>query len=95
MNATLKAISGYRPFDPSSDKPLHVHDCDNCLYLGSHARDTRHTWDLYYCDQMGVPTYVARWGNDDKYDSGIGFITRHSVLALAFARHMSMQYGKG
>jgi len=47
----------------SNSKPIHVHDCDECVYLGSEDG-----CDLYYCDRE--PTLIARYGIDGDYMSG-------------------------
>lgn len=42
------------------DKPKFIPDsCPNCQYLGSDD-----TYDYYTCPQMGMRTYIARYGNE-------------------------------
>ena len=46
--------------------PAFEHDCDECVFLGRYEDH-----DLYLCPQGGMPTVVARWGNDGpEYTSG-------------------------
>lgn len=46
--------------------PRYTHDCDSCTCLGQLGNH-----DLYYCDQSGRPTVIARWGDDGpQYVSG-------------------------
>ncbi len=48
-------------------KPIYAHDCDNCTYL-----DTIEYLDLYFCPQGGMPTILARYGNNGQdYSSGL------------------------
>ena len=48
--------------------PEYADDC--CVFLG-----TLNCNDLYYCDQRGMPTVIARsrWGQDGDYESGMCF----------------------
>lgn len=51
------------------EAPLHTHDCDRCVFLGTYERH-----DLYYCgsQRIGSTTVIARWGSDgSEYSSGI------------------------
>lgn len=46
--------------------PHFQHDCEECVYIGHYDEH-----DLYRCPQMGMPTIVARFGDDGPdYDSG-------------------------
>lgn len=65
--------------------PAHQHDCENCAYLGTKAYHP-HQWDLYWCDQGGRPTVIARSGDLGEYTSGLGFVDRDVFLALAYVR---------
>lgn len=49
-----------------------VHDCDHCVPLGPYfAFDKVH--DLYWCEQGGRPTVIARYSGDGPdYTSGVG-----------------------
>lgn len=47
----------------------HQHDCDKCISLGEHNE-----YDLYYCEQGGLPTVIARFGPEGEYKSGMCFI---------------------
>jgi hypothetical protein len=49
-----------------SEMPHFQHDCDDCVFIGHYADH-----DLYRCPQMGMPTIVARYGDDGAgYTSG-------------------------
>lgn len=51
----------------ASEIPRYKHDCDKCVYLGQHEN-----YDLYYCEQSGLPTVICRWGNNGcDYHSGL------------------------
>lgn len=46
--------------------PRFEHDCDECVFIGHYGGH-----DLYRCPQMGMPTIVARYGDDGaEYTSG-------------------------
>ena len=48
-----------------------IHDCKRCVDLGVYIDDgIEH--DLYFCEQFGVPTVIARYGNSGgDYISGL------------------------
>lgn len=47
--------------------PRYMHDCDQCLFLGTYD-----FYDLYYCDKE--PTIICRFTNDPcDYSSGLVF----------------------
>lgn len=53
-----------------TDKPIHKHDCDRCVFLGSFNGE-----DLYYCPtyDKSFPkgwTLISRYGVDGDYCSG-------------------------
>ena len=50
------------------NKPIYPHDCDDCIPLGAFNNQ-----DLYYCDQLGMPTVISRFGIDGNYTSGLCF----------------------
>ena len=62
------------------------HDgCSGCISLGN-LRDGDVWYDLYYCPQNGVPTVIARYGNEGhEYMSGMGSISLNP-LKVAKAR---------
>jgi hypothetical protein len=66
------------------DGPKWPHDCDGCTYLGTRWHTVN--WDLYHCSQGGRPTVIARRGEGEDYISGIEFIDREPMLALAYVR---------
>lgn len=50
-------------------EPLWEHDCDDCIFLGSHQER-----DFYFCEQleMGRPTLISRFGSrGHQYVSGV------------------------
>ena len=55
------------------------HDCEACVPLGEHDYA-----DLYYCDQHGIPTLIARY-SDEGYDyiSGLEFACFNPDLIVA------------
>jgi hypothetical protein len=61
---------------------LYVHDCDKCTNLGEYRGH-----DLYHCEQGGLPTVIARFGNDGAaYKSGMVFKTVDRELGIAARR---------
>lgn len=92
MNVVLKALKNVN--NPVIvNTPVHSHDCDDCDFLGS-VNHNDHIYDLYYHTNKKetYQTFVARYGNDEKYDSGMPFITTHPMLALAFVRKIVKDY---
>lgn len=51
-------------------RKMHQHDCDHCEYLGNWQRNAEH-YDLYFCRQNGIPTVIARFGEEGDYFSGL------------------------
>lgn len=50
--------------------PRYLHDCADCVYLGSAPDETGEVWDLYACQQgrnddgaARLPTLLLRWGS--------------------------------
>lgn len=66
-------------------KPVHQHDCECCTYLGTFldGDECPENYDLYHCDQMGMPTVIARYGPDGDYMSGMVFAANNPLLGLA------------
>jgi len=56
------------------------HDCDQCKPLGEHEE-----YDLYFCEQNGSPTVIARFGLDGDYLSGLP-VSNSGVLFVAKTR---------
>lgn len=51
--------------------PNWQHDCKQCTFLGT-LHEGRDWWDFYYCRQHGIPTVIARFGDDGpEYMSGM------------------------
>ena len=58
------------------------HDCEICTFLGQFE-----DYDLYFCPQKsGNFTVLARWGEYEKYYSGIAFAKNFNPLAEAEKR---------
>ena len=52
-------------------KPVHEHDCETCIYMGTITRKKR-KFDLYYCGyRPGRSTVIARYGKLGDYLSGL------------------------
>jgi hypothetical protein len=68
------------------DGPTHVHDCEECIYLGTKYFVA--TYDLYWCSQGTRPTVIARRGEAGDYESGLDFVDRTPIMALAYVRAM-------
>jgi hypothetical protein len=66
------------------DGPTHVHDCEECIYLGTKYFVA--TYDLYWCSQGTRPTVIARRGEAGDYESGLDFVDRTPIMALAYVR---------
>jgi hypothetical protein len=49
-------------------KPIHVHDCDFCTFLGNDQLYMNPV-DMYVCSQSGSPTLIIRWGDKGGYTS--------------------------
>ena len=69
--------------------PKYKHDCSQCTFLGCYYYKGI-TYDLYYCPQSGIPTFIARYGENGNYLSGINFaisdlLNGHSNSPLAMA----------
>lgn len=60
-------------------EPRHQHDCEECVFLGTHER-----YDLYYC--KANPTVIARYGTEGDYLSGLAAASLVPVLAIATVR---------
>lgn len=66
--------------------PMFTHDCEQCVFLGHYNNH-----DLYYCGhpdvQQGIPTLIARWGNDGpEYSSGMAFVGTIPEITEAYRR---------
>lgn len=66
--------------DESTER-RYKHDCETCKFLGHYNE-----YDLYYCSQTGLPTVIARYGDDGpEYTSGMG--SDHPALVEARSRY--------
>jgi len=75
------------------DKPVHVHDCGSCVFLGTRSGNGKR-YDLYYCpsrEESTIPSVIARYGADADYISGLEFISIEPMLAQAFV--LALQAG--
>lgn len=79
---TLKAL-------PIVGKPIHKHDCNCCTFLGN-SKDEQYDFDLYYCPQGGMPTLIARFGENGDYVSGMSFADTIPVLGEAKERAIKL-----
>lgn len=70
-------------------KPLYLHDCDACTFLGVHG-----TSDLYHCLQGGfLPTLIVREGNQgENYLSGAIFAER-GIPSFVEAKERALALG--
>lgn len=64
-------------------KPQHLHDCEECVFLGTHEN-----YDLYYCSAN--PTVIARYGSEGDYISGLVFAERIPALNVAADRAITV-----
>ena len=68
-------------------KPVHEHDCDQCLFVGQLSAPilgdpTRSiTWDFYRCAKGPGGTTIARYGPDSAYLSTPDRVTSITQLA--------------
>lgn len=68
----------------AGERPLYMHDCRACTYLGRYDSGGD-TYDLYYCPQLGLPTVIARYG-DEGHEYTSGMTSDHPALAEARQR---------
>jgi hypothetical protein len=66
----------------------HPHDCEKCSPLGQY-----NDYDLYYCDQSGRPTVIARYGIDGEYRCGLEFGKTGIDPVLSLAYKMAVMNG--
>lgn len=48
-------------------QPLHKNDCSNCKYLATVTGPDNSLVDVYWCPQNGMPTWIARYGDEAEY----------------------------
>jgi hypothetical protein len=71
-------------------EPIHKHDCDVCIYLGSYQLVV--DYDLYLCEAS--KTVIARWGSEGyQYDSGLALIQHNVFIAVAARRALAYYMG--
>lgn len=60
------------------EHPRHTHDCDHCVFLGRWKE-----FDLYHHPDIGSgENFIARYGNDGKYLSGLSIAQEQYQSAL-------------
>jgi len=70
--------------------PIHKHDCDVCIYLGSYQLIL--DYDLYLC--QASKTVIARWGSEgNQYDSGLALIPNYPAITVAARRALAYFMG--
>lgn len=69
------------------------HDHAGCIYLGStFAAGPMPTADLYFCEQGGFPTVIARFSSDESdYTSGLALADHDEYLGAA--KHLAQIRG--
>ena len=75
----------WEPAEPPHSGPKWEHDCPGCIYLGSRSH-YEYEYDLYYCPPnkfSAKPNLVARRGVDGDYVSGLDWVEREPMLAVA------------
>lgn len=72
--------------------PIYAHDCDVCKFLG-HLDDGKDALaDLYFCDETGMPTVIARFGKGSDYVSGIEFVGKVGSITEAYRRAIELGF---
>ena len=66
------------------DEARYQHDCDECIFLGTHGK-----YDLYFCPAN--PTVIARYGTEGDYLSGLALVGQ--VPELAVAAELALERG--
>ncbi len=80
-------------FTVVEERPTFETDCKQCVFLGGFRDPVDHApCDLYYCDNGGLVTVIARYGDASSYTSGLVIARsdrergRRTPLAEALAR---------
>lgn len=83
-----------------TDKPKFTHDCGNCIFLGTYKGGVfidsteKDLYDLYFCQQSGHPTVIARYGNEgSQYQSGMNFARPDGIQPLYQAKLRAIKLG--
>ena len=71
-----------RPKYDRHNGPHWEHDCDACIFLGSRPHYDRE-YDLYFCNAGNTRNVIARHGTMGDYLSGMSFLDREPMLAVA------------
>lgn len=85
----------------TSNKPLYVHDCDCCKFLGRFSwaqpgSEKADDYDLYYHGNgknSDGETVIARFGRDGDYYSGIWSSYTANIVPLVIARIRAVEAG--
>jgi len=73
-------------------KAKYKHDCKECKFLGQYEFKSE-IYDLYFCEQDGLPTIIARYGDDGpEYISGLSFADRFEPLKEARERSIKQKF---
>jgi len=73
-------------------KTKYKHDCQKCIFLGQYEFKGE-IYDLYFCEQDGLPTVIARYGNDGpEYISGLQFANSFEPIKEAKERSIKLNY---
>lgn len=73
-------------------EPIHQHDCDSCIYVGSftwvrysreHADERQLQHDCYVCPSKPV-NLVVRFGELGEYASGVEFMRHSKTIRMAY-----------
>lgn len=82
---TLGGRSTVEDMTTPAAHPVHVHDCDTCVFLGTWVTTeygARVEYDLYKHENL--PTYVARYSSQDSdYTSGLVFVGLNPAITEA------------
>lgn len=71
-----------RPKYDRRNGPHWEHDCEACIFLGSRPHYDRE-YDLYFCNAGNTRNVIARHGIMGDYVSGMPFLDREPMLAVA------------
>lgn len=71
-----------RPKYDRHNGPHWEHDCEACIFLGSRPHYDRE-YDLYFCNAGNTRNVIARHGIMGDYVSGMPFLDREPMLAVA------------
>lgn len=70
------------------ETPKFKHNCPCCTFLGNYKE-----FDLYHCEQVGIPTVIARYGENGDYCSGMEFGKENKIPELGEAYRRAKELG--